>query len=88
LVLVMGEPGIGKSRLMEEFQARIKADPHRWIECAGAPFFSNSPFHAVTQMLEQGLGWRGDESPEQRVSRLEPALEHMGCSKRFRQRLK
>ena len=49
---------------MEEFQARIKAATHLWIECAGAPFFVNTPFHAVTRMLDQGLGWRGDESSE------------------------
>lgn len=55
---------IGKSRLMEEFQARIKAATHLWIECAGAPFFVNTPFHAVTRMLDQGLSWRGDESSE------------------------
>ena len=75
LVLVMGEPGIGKTRLMDEFRARIKGDPHLWIECGGAPFFASTPFHAVTQMLNQGLGWRGDETPEERVNRLERALE-------------
>jgi len=78
VVLVMGEPGIGKSRLMEEFQVRIKAATHLWIERAGAPFFANTPFHAVTRMLDQGLGWRGDESPEERVGWLERALEATG----------
>ena len=78
LVLVVGEPGIGKSRLVEEFRARIKDDPHLWIECAGEPFFENTPFHAVTQILDQGLGWRGDESKEERLSRLERSLELAG----------
>ena len=78
LVLVVGEPGIGKSRLIEEFRARIKPDPHLWIECAGEQFFENTPFHAVTQMLNQGLGWRGDESKEERVIQLERSLELSG----------
>ena len=78
LVLVVGEPGIGKSRLVEEFRARIKDDPHLWIESAGEPFFENTPFHAVTQILDQGLGWRGDESKEERLSRLERSLELAG----------
>ena len=77
-VLVMGEPGIGKTRLMEEFRGRIKAAPHLWIECAGGAFFANTPFHPVTQMLNQGLGWRGDGSPEERVNLVEQAIEPSG----------
>ncbi len=78
LVLMVGEPGIGKSRLVEEFSARIKDSPHLWIECAGEQFFESTPFHAVTQMLDQGLGWRGDESREERASQLERSLEQAG----------
>jgi class 3 adenylate cyclase/tetratricopeptide (TPR) repeat protein len=75
LVLVMGEPGIGKSRVVEEFQARIRDDPHVWVECAGEQLFQSTPFHAATQILHQGLGWRGDESPEERFILLEHRLE-------------
>ena len=32
LALVVGEPGIGKSRLVEEFHARLAEMPHTWIE--------------------------------------------------------
>jgi len=78
LVLAVGEPGIGKSRLVEEFRARIKPEPHLWIECAGEQFFENTPFHAVTQMLNQGLGWRGDESKEERIIQVERSLELFG----------
>lgn len=78
LALVMGEPGIGKSRLVEEFRARVKDDPHLWIDCAGEQFFQSTPFHAVTQILDQGLGWRGDESAEERTSQLERSLELAG----------
>jgi class 3 adenylate cyclase/tetratricopeptide (TPR) repeat protein len=74
-MLMIGEPGIGKTRLTQEFRARIKSTPHLWIECAGAPFFASTPFHAVTQMLHQGLGWRGDETPEERAGLLEKALQ-------------
>ncbi len=78
VVLVVGEPGIGKSRLVEEFHARIRDDPHLWIESAGEPFFESTPFHAVTQILDQGLGWRGDESKEERLGQLERSLELAG----------
>src|SRR5262249_31999832 len=78
LVLVTGEPGIGKSRLVEEFRSRIRDDPHVWVECAGEQLFQSTPFHAVTRILDQGLGWRGDESPEDRVILLESRLERAG----------
>jgi class 3 adenylate cyclase len=32
LVLIAGEPGIGKSRLINEFHARLGETPHTWVE--------------------------------------------------------
>lgn len=75
LVLVMGEPGIGKSRLLDEFRARLKGEPHLWVQCAGEELHKSTPFHAVTQMLDQALGWRGDESKEERFALLMRGLE-------------
>ena len=73
-VLATGEAGIGKSRLIEEFRSRIKGDPHLWIETGGAPLVANTSFHPVIQLLRQGLGWAGDETPEDRFARLEQSL--------------
>ena len=78
LVLVVGEPGIGKSRLVDEFRTRVRDNPHLWVECAGDLFSQSTPFHAVTEILNQGLGWQGDESPTERVTQLERNLELAG----------
>ena len=78
LVPVVGEPGIGKSRLGDEFRSCVRDNPHLWVECAGDQFSQSAPFHAVTQILNQGLGWRGDESPKERVAHLERNLELAG----------
>ena len=78
LVLVMGEPGIGKTRLIEEFRGKLKSDPHLWVACTCEAMFDNTPFHAVIQMLHQGLGWRGDEAPQGRLDQLERALQTPG----------
>ena len=32
LVLIIGEPGIGKSRVIEEFHGRLRDTPHTWVE--------------------------------------------------------
>lgn len=77
-VLVTGEPGIGKSRLVEEFRSQIKDENHVWLDCAGERFFESTPFHVVTDMLERGFGWRGDESKQERVAQLERVLQLVG----------
>ena len=74
VVLATGEPGIGKSRLVEEFRARINDDTHLWFEFAGERFFESTPFHVVAHMLDQGLGRRGDETQEQLTNQLERSL--------------
>jgi len=73
-VLVHGEPGIGKSRLIDAFRRRVEGQPHLWIECRGEPLFANTPLHASTQMLWRGLGWRGDETPTERAAVLERSM--------------
>jgi class 3 adenylate cyclase/tetratricopeptide (TPR) repeat protein len=78
LVLVHGEPGIGKSRLVASFKERIAADPHLWIECRGEQLFANTVLYASSQMLWRGLGWRGDESPRERSAALEQTLQRSG----------
>jgi hypothetical protein len=44
VVTIVGEAGIGKSRLVQEFHDRIVVDRHTWLECATAAFFQNTPF--------------------------------------------
>jgi class 3 adenylate cyclase len=75
VVFVTGEPGIGKSRLIAELKASVQSEAHTWIECAGAASFHDSPFHAITQLFEQGLDVRSAERP---VARLEQALKDAG----------
>jgi class 3 adenylate cyclase/tetratricopeptide (TPR) repeat protein len=74
LVLVVGEAGIGKSRLVAEFHDRIRDTPHIWMESAGEQFFRNTPFHAISEMLSQWLELQGGTKPDDRVERLERAL--------------
>src|SRR5439155_14955702 len=78
VVLIVGEPGIGKSRLVETLWDELAAEPHTRVECTGVPFFQNTAFHPVVGMLQQALAWRGDEAPEEQVASLERQLESAG----------
>jgi len=72
VVVVLGEPGIGKSRLLQRFREQISATQHIWIEAAATPFFQNSPFYTVAEMLRELLALRNklDESLAQLESRV------------------
>src|SRR5262245_15948615 len=78
VVLITGEPGIGKSRLVQALCDELAAEPHTRIECQGLPVFQNTPLHPVEDMLRQWSTWRGDESAAERLQELERALELAG----------
>jgi predicted ATPase len=63
VVLVLGEAGIGKSRLMQRFHEQIAGTPHTWIEAGASAFFQNTPFHPVAEMLHQFLGDAAGQEP-------------------------
>src|SRR5215475_3979275 len=75
-LLIVGEPGIGKSRLVEEFRARLGDMPHTWIEWSSSQLLQNTPLHPV-------LGWGRtrfggpDVAPERRLYELEDALKQI-----------
>jgi class 3 adenylate cyclase/tetratricopeptide (TPR) repeat protein len=73
-VLIVGEPGIGKSRLVEEFRARVVGGiPHSWIEWTSSQFLQNTPLHPITEWGRVRFG--GAEVPaERRFAELEAVL--------------
>jgi len=76
--LIIGEAGIGKSRLLQRFHEQIGGTPHTWIEAHAGPFFQNTPFYPVTELLQQFLGGNGGKPAEEQLAQLEPRLELAG----------
>ncbi|WP_128891362.1 AAA family ATPase [Erythrobacter sp. HKB08] len=50
-VLVRGEPGIGKTRLVEEFHRWIGEREHSWVTLQGASLYPNTPYHALGTLV-------------------------------------
>jgi predicted ATPase len=72
-VLIGGEPGIGKSRLVEEFRGRLGETPHTWIEFSSSQLLQNTPLHPIAEWGRVRFG--GPEvAPEQRLAELESVL--------------
>jgi predicted ATPase len=64
LVLIIGEPGLGKSRLIEEFHARLGEAPHTWAEWFCSQLLQNTPLHPFVEWGRQRFG--GAEVPAER----------------------
>src|SRR5580698_809480 len=72
-VLVVGEPGIGKSRLVEEFRSQLAERPHSWIEWSSSQLLQNTPLHPVLGWARARFGGPG-VAPELRLAELESLL--------------
>jgi class 3 adenylate cyclase/predicted ATPase len=76
LALVVGEPGIGKSRLVEEFRLNLGA-PHTFVEWSSSQLLQNTPLRPVAEWGRQRFG--GAETPaNQRLADLENTLRMIG----------
>ena len=71
---ILGEAGIGKSRLVYEAHRHIAREPHIWIEGGGTQIFSNTPFYALSQMIVRLLSRHQAPSPVEASANLERTL--------------
>jgi class 3 adenylate cyclase/predicted ATPase len=76
LVLIVGEPGVGKSRLIEEFHGRLRDTPHTWLEWSCSQLLQNTPLHPIAEAWRQRFGG-ADVSAERRFAELESTLAQL-----------
>ena len=74
VVLISGEPGIGKSRIAEAMQERLGAEPHTRLRFFCSPYHQDSALYPVIAQLERAAGFRRDDTAEQRLDKLEALL--------------
>jgi hypothetical protein len=80
VVMIVGEAGIGKSRLIEQFHEQIAAERHTWLECTPAAFFQNTPFYPIVEMLQQTFHFHVNQNAEHRLAALEASLATAGLN--------
>jgi transcriptional regulator with AAA-type ATPase domain/class 3 adenylate cyclase/tetratricopeptide (TPR) repeat protein len=80
VLLLGGEPGIGKSRLVQVLKERLAGEPHGTLDFRGSPYHQNSAFHPVVEGLQHVLKLERDGPREDRLRTLEEALDACGFS--------
>ena len=82
IVLLSGEPGVGKSRVLQALMAHVAADSDAWLnihQCS--PYHKGTAFHPIAEVIEHVvLQLTGDESSTEKISRLEGFLLQYGFS--------
>ena len=82
VLLILGEAGIGKSRLVEQLGSDVRETPHAWAEACSSRYLQHTPFGVVRALLERGFGWSSDLSPDARLEQMEQALAAVGLDAR------
>src|SRR5262249_51538606 len=71
IVLISGEPGIGKSRLVAALAERIAGEPHTRLRYQCSPYHTNSALRPFIAQLERAAAFKADDTSEQRLDKLE-----------------
>jgi predicted ATPase len=78
VLLVCGEPGIGKSRISKTFLDSIAGELHIRIRYQCSPHHVNSPFFPVINQLARGACFERADSPNTKLDKLEAMLSQAG----------
>ena len=80
VVLLSGEAGIGKSRLVQVLQAQVAAEPQACLTpCQCSPYYQNTALYPMIDLLERvALRFEREESSPQKISKLEGFLVQYG----------
>src|SRR5215471_11312733 len=74
VVLLSGEPGIGKSRLTVELEQRLQAEPHNRLRYFCSPHHQDNTLYPIISQLQAAADFRRDDTDERRLDRVEALL--------------
>ena len=74
IILLSGEAGIGKSRLVQVLKDHVASEPHTRQECRCSPYHTNSAFFPLAELLQRRFGWQSEDTADEKLHKLETVL--------------
>ena len=78
VVLVSGEAGIGKSRITRSLLEALSEEPHSRVRYQCSPHHVDSALYPVIRHMERAVGFTADETPGDKLDKLEALLRRGG----------
>jgi hypothetical protein len=80
VVLLSGEAGIGKSRLVQGLTEHVATEPQAWLTpCQCSPYYQHSALYPLIELLERvALRFNREEAPQQKLHKLEGFVVQYG----------
>ena len=80
VVLLSGEPGIGKSRLTAALMERLAAEPHTRLRTFCSPQHTDSALYPTIGQIERAAGFTHDDTPQTKLDKLDALLGQSATS--------
>ena len=71
VVVLEGEAGIGKSRLVQVLKDHVASEAHTCLECRGSSYYQHTALYPVTEVLQRWLQWQPGMAPGETLRQIE-----------------